>query len=141
MITEQRLVQEFHQALDVPVGNYSHPQLSRTDLRASLLMEETVETIKAMTGKDIIWYYADGEDDEPDFVETIDGLCDVLVVTYGAAVEFGVDLEPFFAEVHRSNMAKQGGPTREDGKKLKPPGWTPPDIAGILGRMIPQEAK
>jgi hypothetical protein len=47
-----------------------------------------------------------------------------------------VDLEPFFAEVHRTNMAKVGGPVRPDGKKLKPEGWQPPDIAGILRAQI-----
>jgi predicted HAD superfamily Cof-like phosphohydrolase len=43
-----------------------------------------------------------------------------------------VDLEPFFAEVHRANMAKLGGFRRADGKWMKPPDWTPPDIEGLL---------
>ena len=67
-----------------------------------------------------------------DLVEMVDALCDLLYVTYGAAVDLGVDLQPFFAEVHRCNMAKVGGRRREDGKWLKPAGWTPPDIAGLL---------
>ena len=33
-------------------------------------------------------------------------------------------------------MAKAGGPLREDGKRLKPPGWTPPDIAGVLAGRV-----
>jgi hypothetical protein len=33
-------------------------------------------------------------------------------------------------------MAKVGGPVRPDGKKLKPEGWQPPDIAGILRAQI-----
>ena len=72
----------------------------------------------------------------PDLVEAIDGLCDIAVVTYGTAEDIGVDLEPFFDEVMRSNFAKVGGPVREDGKHLKPPGWTSPDIAGVLAKMI-----
>jgi len=54
------------------------------------------------------------------------------VVVYGTALEMGIDLEPHFNEVHASNMAKRGGPVREDGKMLKPEGWLPPDINGIL---------
>lgn len=47
----------------------------------------------------------------------------------------GIDLGPVFEEVHRANMAKVGGPTRADGKILKPEGWTPPDVAGVLRRQ------
>jgi predicted HAD superfamily Cof-like phosphohydrolase len=37
-------------------------------------------------------------------------------------------------EVHRSNMAKLEGGVRkrEDGKILKPEGWTPPDVEGVM---------
>ncbi len=42
----------------------------------------------------------------------------------------------FWDEVHRSNMAKVGGPIRGDGKRLKPEGWTPPDVAGVLAAAL-----
>ena len=29
-------------------------------------------------------------------------------------------------------MAKVGGPIREDGKRLKPEGWEPPNITKVL---------
>ena len=112
----QRDVESFHRALDVPVGG--RPALRRPELRAELIREEAAETIQAIR---------DG-----DLVDAIDGLCDLLCVIYGAAAEWGVDLEPFWDEVHRTNMAKQGGPVREDGKRLKPPGWEPPRIAELL---------
>lgn len=115
----QMRVAEFHMALDIPVG--TTPKIRRGELRAELIREEAKETRTAIEAGDL--------------VATIDGLCDLLVVTYGAAVEFGVNLKPFFDEVHRTNMAKVGGPIREDGKRLKPLGWTPPDIAGILARI------
>ena len=47
-------------------------------------------------------------------------------------------------EVHRANMAKAGGPRRhEDGKLLKPVGWSPPDIEGELKKQgwSPKEPK
>jgi predicted HAD superfamily Cof-like phosphohydrolase len=49
----------------------------------------------------------------------------------GAAIELGVDLGPVFGEVHRSNMSKDGG-TDAGGKILKGPGFTPPDVLGVL---------
>lgn len=117
----QRLVQEFHDALGVPVGcDCAKGRLNRdrSELRATLIEEEAKETVDALRSRLI--------------VPTIDGLCDVLVVTYGTACEMGIDLEQYFLEVHLSNMAKAGGPVREDGKVLKPEGWVGPDIAGIL---------
>lgn len=116
----QKQVEEFHRALDIPVGAF--PAFRRRGLRAELIREEAEETINAIYAGDL--------------VETIDGLCDLLCVTYGAAVEFGVDLAPYWEEVHRTNMAKKGGPVREDGKRLKPEGWVAPDIAGILERDL-----
>jgi hypothetical protein len=109
----------FHLALDVPV--FDTPAIRRPELRASLIEEEAKETVEAIRSGDL--------------VEAIDGLCDLIYVAYGAANEFGVDLEPFWDEVQRSNMKKVGGSVREDGKRLKPPDWKPPDIAGVLEVM------
>jgi predicted HAD superfamily Cof-like phosphohydrolase len=67
-----------------------------------------------------------------DVVEMIDALCDLLYVTYGAAVALGVDIDPFFDEVHRANMAKRGAGQRHDGKQLKPVDWKAPRIAELL---------
>ena len=109
-------VRMFHLALGIPVGET--PAIRRGELRASLIEEEARETVEAIRAGDL--------------VQTIDGLCDLLCVVHGAALEFGVDLDPFWAEVHKTNMAKAGGPAREDGKVLKPEGWTPPRIAELL---------
>jgi predicted HAD superfamily Cof-like phosphohydrolase len=51
---------------------------------------------------------------------------------YGAAIESGVDLGPFFDEVHFANMRKTNGGVRGDGKILKPEGWRPPDHARVF---------
>lgn len=52
-----------------------------------------------------------------------------------ASQALGVDLRPFFREVHRTNMHKLAGPKREDGKQLKPPGWKPPRIRAMYDRL------
>ena len=90
-------------------------------LRVSLIEEEASEFATAVQQGDV--------------VEMVDALCDLLYVTYGAAVDLGVDLEPFFDAVHESNLQKVGGTRRADGKWLKPAGWEPPDIAGLLRRL------
>jgi hypothetical protein len=67
-----------------------------------------------------------------DMVELADGFADLDYVVEGARLEFGIHGQEIADEVQRANMAKVGGPIREDGKRLKPAGWKPPDIAGVL---------
>ena len=85
--------------------------------RARLIVGEAAEFLEAA--------------DKGDFIEMVDALADILVVTYGSAVEMGVDLEPVFAEVHRSNMSKNGG-LDPGGKVLKGPAFSPPNILETL---------
>ncbi len=59
-------------------------------------------------------------------------LADVLYVVYGTAVSLGIDMEPVFKEVHRSNMSKVGGYKREDGKWVKPSTYSPASLDKIL---------
>ena len=68
-----------------------------------------------------------------DRVEQLDALLDILVVTIGAIHSMGADGEGGWKEVMRTNFAKIDRETgkvrkREDGKVLKPLGWTPPDL-------------
>ncbi len=64
-------------------------------------------------------------------------LADLLYVTYGALDALGIDADAVFAEVHRANMTKLGGPKRADGKLLKPEGWQPADVRGVIeGRGV-----
>jgi len=63
-------------------------------------------------------------------------LSDLLYVTYGTADAFGIDINRVFGEVHKSNMSKlvDGKPLkREDGKVLKGPNYSPPDLSFIDG--------
>lgn len=70
-------------------------------------------------------------------LEMLDALIDMLVVTIGAIHSMGADAEGAWKEVMRTNFAKIEKETgkvrkREDGKVLKPVGWTPPDLAPFL---------
>ena len=72
-----------------------------------------------------------------DRVEQLDALIDILVVTIGAIHSFGADAEGAWKEVMKTNFAKIDRETgkvrkREDGKVLKPQGWTAPDLTPFL---------
>lgn len=144
----QQDVEDFHRALDIDVGDHRSPRISRPELRAALIMEEAAETVNAITGMSVEYRIGNlekssskVEETEPSLVEAIDGMVDVIVVVLGTAVEFGIDLQPFWDEVHRTNMNKRGGPVREDGKRLKPEGWQPPDIMHVLATEIMHASK
>lgn len=117
-------VRAFHVATDTPALDVpALPSTERRNLRASLIAEEAHETMNAMAAGDI--------------VEIADGLADLIYVAVGTALEYGIPLDRVWAEVQRSNMAKVDPDTgkvvkRDDGKVLKPAGWTAPDIAGAL---------
>lgn len=72
-----------------------------------------------------------------DRVEQLDALIDILVVTIGAIHSAGFDGEGAWKEVMSTNFAKIDRETgkvrkREDGKVLKPVGWTAPDLKPYL---------
>ncbi len=147
----QSQVREFHVMMGKQPTSPAEPAIRLGELRAKLILEEALETIEALVGSVSAYgllrdatatlgqaaaKFADPKfGGDENLVEALDGVCDLLYVTYGCAEAIGVDIEPFFDEVHRSNMAKQGGAIREDGKYMKPPGWTAPDIAAVLERV------
>jgi predicted HAD superfamily Cof-like phosphohydrolase len=112
----QKSVEAFHRAKGVTIGD--RPAIRDAALRAALIREEAAEAVTAI--------------EDGDLVAAIDGLCDLLYVAYGTAVAFGIDLEPFFEEVHRSNMTKASHNKRDDGKIMKGVEWEPPRLANLL---------
>jgi predicted HAD superfamily Cof-like phosphohydrolase len=104
-------------------------------LRAKLVLEEAQELVDAL-GFSVKIELDVRDPKEPDFVEMIDALCDLMYVVEGAGCAFGVDLEAFFAEVHDSNCTKIGGLRREDGKVVKPPWYRVPNLQPILDAQM-----
>lgn len=110
-------------------------------LRAKLILEEALETVDALgvsveiEGTPLteggLRYSAPGE---VDLKEVVDGCADISVVTIGTLISFGIDDEPVLQEVDASNLRKfsEGSYRRDDGKWMKPPGWTPPDIMAAI---------
>lgn len=72
-------------------------------------------------------------------LDELDALIDILVVTIGAIHSMGANGEGAWNEVMRTNFAKIDEETgkvrkREDGKVLKPDGWTPPNLLPFLSK-------
>ena len=98
------------------------PNQKLAQLRVDLIAEELNELVDALA--------------DDDMVEIADALTDILYVTYGAGVAFGIELDGCFNEVHRSNMSKlgpDGKPIyREDGKVLKGADYSKPNLTPYI---------
>jgi predicted HAD superfamily Cof-like phosphohydrolase len=126
MNSEQNALLDFHRTFGLEWND--HPtEISEAEaaLRIHLMEEELREVITAMAYEDL-----------PAVAKE---LADLLYVVYGTAVSYGLDMEPIFAEVHRSNLTKLPKDgiilRREDGKIEKPPEYSLPDIATILEKQ------
>lgn len=121
----QNSVHDFHVLMGCPVGDLSAPALSDQALRMALIDEEVEELRDALKRGDL--------------VAAVDALADIQYVVAGAAVTWGVFLGPVLEEVHDSNMAKAPGGVvqkKPNGKILKPEGWRPPNIQGVLEDQV-----
>jgi len=104
------------------------------------LFKLPINTIPKIVGKDLHYLRVGLIDEEfkelkeamekENMVKIADGLADLLYVLYGTAITYGLDMDPIFREVHRSNMSK-GNPEvvrAPNGKILKGKNWSPPDL-------------
>ncbi len=112
--------ERFMLACDQTAGTFNQKQYN---LYRDLISEESSELNAAVA--------------QGDRVEQLDALIDILVVTIGAIHSMGADAEGAWNEVMRTNFAKIDSETgkvrkREDGKVLKPEGWTAPELKQFL---------
>jgi predicted HAD superfamily Cof-like phosphohydrolase len=115
--------EKFMRACDQSVQGLNQTQF---DMYVKLIGEETGELADAINAQDS--------------VETLDALIDILVVTIGAIHSMGADAEGAWREVMNTNFAKIDRETgrvrkREDGKVLKPLGWTAPNLKPFVTRV------
>ncbi len=120
----QNMVKDFHKAFNIQINNFPTLNVDQNTpiLRCNLIQEELNEFKEAMKNSNIF--------------EIADALADLLYVVYGAAVTYGIDIEPVFQEVHRSNMTKIGGHKRKDGKWMKPDTYEPPNLLPIIHKQM-----
>jgi phosphoribosyl-ATP pyrophosphohydrolase len=123
LYTNFRKVKEFCKAFGHMIQEEPNwPDTDTVRLRINLIREEAAETIHALMEQDV-----------PDIAKE---LADLLYVTYGTAVAFGIPMDKVFDEVHRSNMSKleDGKPVyRADGKVLKGKDYKSANIEKVLG--------
>ena len=94
------------------------PDEKTMQLRYDLIKEELNELEQAMNDKNL--------------KEIADALTDILYVTYGAGLAYGIDLDKCFKEVQRANMSKLGSDGKpiynEKGKVMKGPNYSEPNL-------------
>ena len=137
------------------------PDLDTIKLRIALIQEEldelreacgmtkriwpaAIEDIMATVGdlyeneEDFTNEWSDPELTKVNLVEVLDAFTDLLVVVQGGGVSFGLDLDKGFEEVQRSNDTKiiDGFARESDGKWMKGPSYTPPNLQPVLDIMI-----
>lgn len=119
----ERQVREFRRVFGVSNKFSLDADCARGELAVSMVEEEVDELRQAYQSRDI--------------VEVADALADIIYTTIGCAVDFGIDLNLVFREVHRSNMQKVWPDGKvhyhHNGKVAKPAGWQPPNIKEVLG--------
>jgi predicted HAD superfamily Cof-like phosphohydrolase len=119
----QAKVLEFHRKHGFTVGKLAKAGKQSEKVRLSrsrLVTEEAAELVAALH--------------ENDLEAIADAIGDLLYVTLGTAVAYGMPAGAIFDEVHASNMTKQG--TNKHGKGGKRKGFRKPDIAKILRAAV-----
>ncbi len=120
MRIEQERVEQFHEKMAYPIGAQPHiVEPSMAIQRHDFILEELEEYLTAATTDNL--------------VGVADALADLLYVVLGTAIVHGIDIQPIFDAVHKSNMSKDKlDPITKKGGKG--PDYKPPtaDIASNL---------
>jgi predicted HAD superfamily Cof-like phosphohydrolase len=116
----------FHRKMDLLHPKI--PQLLSTGLmvqRENFIQEELDELMVAFYGDNL--------------AAVADALVDLVYVVMGTAVMMGLPWQAIWDAVQYANIRKERDYSRDTEHHkgvVKPPGWTPPDIDGVLGRYI-----
>ena len=120
----------FHRKFELPswptAPGPALPSMDVVEFRVGFLREELRELIVAFS-----------RDDLPG---AADALVDLVYVALGTAHLMGLPFNALWTEVQRANLAKERAAGAADPRSrrghaldvVKPPGWQPPDVAGVL---------
>lgn len=136
----QQRVEEFmlRASQDVP-SRPTRPEEAVLRLRARLILEEALETLRAL-GYDIVFdpeandYTVVDCNTGLDMIEAVDGCCDLSVVTIGTLSALGVGDRPVLTAIDQSNLEKFAGDGHLDrhGKWIKNSDWKAPNLKRLL---------
>lgn len=139
MKTNAEKVAEFHEAMGLPLpNNPCIPPLEESKLALALVQEEYREAVNAL-----FMIHAEMAEARPLsnllISELMGELADLLYVTYGVMLRWGIDPDVIFNEVHAANMRKTGGLRNAEGKIMKPKGWVKADLVGLIMKIQEQQ--
>ncbi len=133
-------VKKFHKKFGIPKVDKTRNEILHG--RLQLIWEEFLEVIEAgdhfinwdhEKSRPYLCWLGAGEMDDAHFLKE---LADLDYVNAGTAEVFKWDFEEACKRVHASNMSKLWPDGlvhyREDGKVLKPPTYTPPDLEDLV---------
>jgi len=101
MTPEQKKVRDFHEMVDMLICKKpTNPSGGMRLFKVKTIQKKLDKLKNAFQVNDLI--------------EMADALGDLLYIVYGVGVSLGIDLEPVFNEVHRSNMTKKDGFNSDD---------------------------
>jgi len=112
---------EYVKDLSIPQEPTLLEDVQERELCKALVMEEAQELCQAISDQDL--------------VAIADGVVDLIYVAYYTANKHGIEVEPIWNEIQRSNMSKKGGKKAPNGKQLKPPWYSPPKLKDKFVRM------
>ena len=142
----QRRVESFMRLAkqEIPaVPTVPTPEVAR--LRASLILEEALETIEAL-GCEVLaerTFMLSKKNvsivnvKEPDLIEICDGVADLSVVSIGTLSALGIPDEALLKMVDENNLEKfgEGHSWNRDGKLIKPPNHPKPPIREYIDSL------
>lgn len=144
-------VGQFHHKFGLPNTTYGGigPQLVDRELRQfrlRFLFEELQELLEGFGYEfdESLWdIFRDSKsthlrEPKEDHEQIFDALIDLVYVAHGLSHLLGYPWREGWARVQRANMAKQRATRADQSERggtwdiIKPEGWTPPDIRGLL---------
>jgi predicted HAD superfamily Cof-like phosphohydrolase len=145
-------VGDFHTKFGLPSvvdeGVYPrHPTRELLEFRLNFLLEEFLEIVKGAGAQ--LWVVESmdkprefkvklPDDQHWDHAQVFDGLIDLVYVSLGLAHIEGYPWREGWDRVQNANMSKERATEETASARggtwdvVKPPGWTPPDIEGLL---------
>lgn len=133
MTTPFEAVGLFNRKFGLPVAGNGLPGLLSDEeflYKYEHLHEELHELLRAQRDRDL--------------VGVADALADLVYVALGTAHFYGLPFDAVFAEVQRANLQKERATGKQDPRTkrrspldiVKPEGWRPPDIRGVIAAFV-----